>query len=130
MPPTSATRAKPPAVHVRTSELVSRSAWSFSLQAPCAPGLASPYRTDGQRRTDRWNAGTIAAMPAGHGFTFGPYRLDVHSRQLLRDEEPVAIGARQLDLLLILVSRAGQILSKDQLIEAAWKDVAVTDNSL
>jgi len=69
-------------------------------------------------------------MAAGHGFAFGPYRLDVHARQLLKDDEPVALSARHLDLLAILVSRAGQVLSKDQLIEAAWKDVAVTDNSL
>jgi len=40
------------------------------------------------------------------------------------------LGARQIDLLCLLVSRAGQVLSKDLLIEAAWRDVAVTDNSL
>ena len=37
---------------------------------------------------------------------------------------------RQLDVLMLLVERAGQIVSKDDLIEAGWKDVAVGDNSL
>ena len=44
--------------------------------------------------------------------------------------EPVAISDRQLDVLLVLVARAGQIVSKDELLEAGWKDVAVGDNSL
>lgn len=69
-------------------------------------------------------------MAAGHGFAFGPYRLDTRARQLLKDGDAVPIGSRLFDLLLILVARAGQLLSKDQLIEAAWHDIAVTDNSL
>jgi DNA-binding winged helix-turn-helix (wHTH) protein len=63
-------------------------------------------------------------------YSFGPFQLDVPSRRLLRNREPVALPDRQVDILLLLVARAGQILSKDALIEAAWKDVAVTDNSL
>ena len=37
---------------------------------------------------------------------------------------------RHLEVLLQLVANAGAILSKDALIEAVWRDVAVTDNSL
>jgi DNA-binding winged helix-turn-helix (wHTH) protein len=64
------------------------------------------------------------------GFAFGAWELDPKRKQLFRDGEPVAIGARQLDLLTALVSQPGRILTKDQLIAAAWEDVAVTDNSL
>ncbi|HEX2687003.1 MAG TPA: winged helix-turn-helix domain-containing protein [Kofleriaceae bacterium] len=63
-------------------------------------------------------------------YVFGPFQLDPDSRRLLREGEPVAISARQFDLLHVLVARAGQVLSKDLLIQAAWGDVAVTDNSL
>jgi len=42
----------------------------------------------------------------------------------------VAISERQLDVLLLLVAHAGQIISKDDLLQAGWKDVAVGDNSL
>ena len=48
----------------------------------------------------------------------------------MRGLEPVALSDRQFDVLLLLVSRSGQIVSKDALIEAAWRDVAVGDNSL
>ena len=58
------------------------------------------------------------------------FELDPAKRRLFAAGEPVAISDRQLDVLLLLVERAGQIVSKDDLIEAGWKDVAVGDNSL
>lgn len=63
-------------------------------------------------------------------YAFGPYQLDPSARRLLRGDETVAIPSRQLDILVLLVTRAGQLLSKDALIEAAWPGIAVTDNSL
>ncbi len=63
-------------------------------------------------------------------FSFGPFQLDAQARVLTHNGEPVVLAGRQFDLLHLLVSRAGQVLSKDLLIEAAWRDVAVTDNSL
>ena len=40
------------------------------------------------------------------------------------------MSERQLDVLLRLLAQPGQIVAKDDLIAAAWKDVAVADNSL
>ena len=69
-------------------------------------------------------------MSSGTILSFGPFQLDLKSRRLLRQNEPIALGARQFDLLHVFATRPGQILSKDSLIESAWRDVAVTDNSL
>ena len=66
----------------------------------------------------------------GMQFLFQPFELDPGRRRLTASGEPVAISDRHLDVLLLLVARAGQIVSKDELIEAGWKDVAVGDNSL
>ena len=63
-------------------------------------------------------------------YAFGPFELDALSRRLERQGEPVAVPDRHIDILLLLVARAGQVISKDALVEAAWKGVAVTDNSL
>jgi DNA-binding winged helix-turn-helix (wHTH) protein len=63
-------------------------------------------------------------------YAFGPFQFDEGSRRLTRAGEPVAISDRHVEILLLLLSRAGQIIPKDTLIEAAWKDVAVGDNSL
>ena len=62
--------------------------------------------------------------------TFGPFQLDEHSRALSRDGEPVATTDRDARVLFMLVSHAGQVISKDALVAAGWDDVAVSDNSL
>lgn len=49
---------------------------------------------------------------------------------LLRNHDAVALSSRQFDLLHALVASGGRILSKDQLIQVGWPDVAVSDNSL
>ena len=63
-------------------------------------------------------------------YRFGPFELDLSRRRLMREREPIALPDRHVDILLVLASNAGQIVSKDALIEAGWKDVAVTDNSI
>ncbi len=67
---------------------------------------------------------------AGEIYSFGPFQLDPARRRLMRGREPIALPDRHIDILLLLASSADQIVSKDALIEAAWKDVAVGDNSL
>lgn len=69
-------------------------------------------------------------MAPGDTFIFGAFALDPRDKRLRRDGELVSLPGRTLDLLHCLVANAGQILTKDALIEAAWRDVAVTDNSL
>jgi DNA-binding winged helix-turn-helix (wHTH) protein len=63
-------------------------------------------------------------------FTFGEFTLDAAARRLSRSGEPLVVSDRHLDVLVALVAHAGSVVSKDALVEAAWRDVAVTDNSL
>jgi DNA-binding winged helix-turn-helix (wHTH) protein/Tfp pilus assembly protein PilF len=69
-------------------------------------------------------------VAGGDVLAFGPFLFDPETKRLSKDGEPIALGARQGELLNLFAARAGQILSKDLLIAAAWRDVAVTDNSL
>jgi len=69
-------------------------------------------------------------MPAGVRFVFDRFELDPARRRLTAAGEPIAVSDRQFDVLQLLVARAGQIISKDDLLEAGWKDVAVGDNSI
>jgi DNA-binding winged helix-turn-helix (wHTH) protein len=62
--------------------------------------------------------------------TFEAFELDPVKRRLLQAGELVAISDRQFDVLAQLVEHAGHIVSKDDLITAGWKGVAVGDNSL
>lgn len=63
-------------------------------------------------------------------YSFGGFQLDSSTKRLTRDGHSVALTEYQADVLLQLLSRAGEIVTKDALIEAAWQGVAVTDNSL
>ena len=69
-------------------------------------------------------------MAAGPLYSFGPFQLDAGARRLTRDGAALPVAARHLDVLAALVARAGTVVSKNALVEAAWPDVAVTDNSL
>ena len=63
-------------------------------------------------------------------FSFGDFELDPAAARLTRAGQPVNVPARHLDVLAALLAHAGEVVSKDALVEAAWRDVAVTDNSL
>jgi len=63
-------------------------------------------------------------------YTFGDFQLNASTKRLTRHGDPLGLTEHQADVLLQLVSHAGEIVTKDALIEAAWRGVAVTDNSL
>lgn len=61
---------------------------------------------------------------------FGPFCLKAEERLLLRDNEPVDIGGRALDLLIALTERGGQVVSKQTLMDLVWPDTTVEEASL
>src|SRR3712207_5543146 len=61
---------------------------------------------------------------------FGPFTLITSERLLLRDGEPVKIGSRALDILIALVSRAGEVVSKEELVSIVWPTTFVEDTNL
>lgn len=61
---------------------------------------------------------------------FGPFVLDAQVGSLLCQGEPVTISYRAVRLLLALIKRPGEVLSKADLIEAAWQGAAVEENNL
>lgn len=60
----------------------------------------------------------------------GPLELRILQRQLLVDGDVGPLGARAFDVLVVLVERRGSIVSKAELISAAWPHVAVEENNL
>jgi TolB-like protein/Tfp pilus assembly protein PilF len=61
---------------------------------------------------------------------FGPFRLDAEAEILFRGDEPTVLSQRAVALLRLLLKRAGQPVSKDALIEAAWPGLAIEDSNL
>jgi DNA-binding winged helix-turn-helix (wHTH) protein len=58
---------------------------------------------------------------------FGPFVLDRERRQLSRGGEPVRLGSRAFDILVALAGRAGQVISRHELVRLVWQDVAVEE---
>jgi predicted ATPase/DNA-binding winged helix-turn-helix (wHTH) protein len=62
--------------------------------------------------------------------TFGPFTLSPGERRLARDGIDVALAGRALDILIALVARASEPLSKRELMEQVWPDATVGEASL
>jgi predicted ATPase/DNA-binding winged helix-turn-helix (wHTH) protein len=61
---------------------------------------------------------------------FGPFRLDLANTCLWRAEQPVPLRPKTFDLLVYLVTHAGQLLTKEALLDAIWPETAVGDGVL
>jgi DNA-binding winged helix-turn-helix (wHTH) protein len=67
---------------------------------------------------------------AADGLSFGPFYLVSSERLLTREGATVELGSRALDILIALISRPNELVSKKELISRVWPDVVVEENSL
>lgn len=63
-------------------------------------------------------------------YEFGRFRLEGAKRVLWRGGEIVPLPPRALDLLLALVERSGEVVTKNQLMERVWPDTFVEEANL
>ena len=63
-------------------------------------------------------------------FRFAEFVLSPRRRLLLRDGAPVALIPKYLDLLLLLVVRRQDAVSKQAIFDQVWSDVVVSDGAL
>jgi predicted ATPase/DNA-binding winged helix-turn-helix (wHTH) protein len=63
-------------------------------------------------------------------YVFPPYELDATQRRLLKAGQHVPIGARALDVLLVLLAARHRIVSKGELLDSAWAGLVVEENNL
>src|SRR5206468_10287998 len=61
---------------------------------------------------------------------FGPFELDPANGRLFLGRWRVPLSDTQAAILVQLVSNVGEVVSREALIEAAWGNTAVTENSL
>ncbi|MBI3653066.1 MAG: PD40 domain-containing protein [Acidobacteria bacterium] len=65
-----------------------------------------------------------------HFYEFGPYRLDITERILLRQGQHVPLPPKALETLLVLVEHGGHILEKEELLKRIWPDTFVEEGNL
>ncbi len=63
-------------------------------------------------------------------FRFGPFRADRVAYRVTRDDRPLDLTPKLLDLLFYLVERPAALVTKEQLLDGVWPDANVTDNAL
>src|ERR1700683_3491275 len=78
--------------------------------------------SEGRSKRTEHHSGDVAV--------FGPFRFFPTARLLERDGVPVEIGGRALDVLSALVSQAGRVVSKAELLSTIWPDATVVEGVL
>lgn len=69
-------------------------------------------------------------MPGTQQWCFGPFRLDPATRSLWQDDALLPLSPKPFDVLAYLVAHAGEVVSKERLLEAVWPQTAVTEGVL
>ena len=63
-------------------------------------------------------------------FFFGSFRLDVGNASLRRGKDPIFLTPKALSVLRYLLEHAGQLVTRDDLWQAVWPGITVTDAAL
>jgi predicted ATPase/DNA-binding winged helix-turn-helix (wHTH) protein len=78
----------------------------------------------------RSDANDMRAAGSALHVVFGEFCLDLDVQRLSRHGQPVELDPRSWGVLCYLVSRAGQLVTKAEILTAAWPDVVVSDAAL
>jgi DNA-binding winged helix-turn-helix (wHTH) protein/tetratricopeptide (TPR) repeat protein len=70
------------------------------------------------------------AASGKHSYRFKSFELNPFERQLLHDGEPVSITPKAFEILMILVSNAGHLVRKEEIMDTVWSDAFVEEANL
>lgn len=73
---------------------------------------------------------TRVHAPRSEVVSFGSFQLFPTARALEKDGVPLALGNRALDILMVLVERAGEIVSHKELMSRVWRGLVVDPGNL
>jgi predicted ATPase/DNA-binding winged helix-turn-helix (wHTH) protein len=82
------------------------------------------------RMASRHDAMTANAAQARDVISFGPFNLIASERLVTKDGAPIEVSSRALDILIVLLSRPNEVMSKSELLSQVWPDVTVGEGSL
>ena len=87
-------------------------------------------------RFDFPTPGSVPQMPAGADqkpkqlYEFGPFRVDAEKELLLRGEKAVPLTPKTFQILLVLMRRSQELVTKDDLMKMVWPDTFVEEANL
>jgi DNA-binding winged helix-turn-helix (wHTH) protein len=74
-----------------------------------------------------------SARPADQAWSeiaFGPFRVLPQQFLLLENDKPASVGSRALEILVALLERPGELVTKQELMDRVWPDVFVEPRNL
>jgi DNA-binding winged helix-turn-helix (wHTH) protein/TolB-like protein/tetratricopeptide (TPR) repeat protein len=105
-----------------------------SLKSGLNPALFSAHAEPGFRSSMHASRGNVGRRTHAGGERLDEVRLGSRTlqphRQLLVNGRREPIGKRALDIISVLAEARGQIVTKDELLEAVWPGVIVEENAL
>jgi DNA-binding winged helix-turn-helix (wHTH) protein len=110
---------------------------SERLQLADAPALV-PFHSDSgfDGRRDLQSPHTDPLKPSKPAsattseVSFGPFRLLPAQFLLLEGDKPVPLGSRALEMLIVLLERPGELVSKQELMARVWPNLFVEPANL
>ena len=72
----------------------------------------------------------MSAPLEGASYSFGPFRLCPTEHLFLREDTPVSLAPKAFELLTMLVTRHGRLITRDELMKAIWPDSFVEEINL
>jgi predicted ATPase/DNA-binding winged helix-turn-helix (wHTH) protein len=63
-------------------------------------------------------------------YSFGEFRLIPSRQLLLESEKPLHLGSRALEILTALVERAGEVVTKEEIIARVWPNTFIEEGNL
>jgi DNA-binding response OmpR family regulator len=78
---------------------------------------------------DQLKAGKPAGTPVRE-ISFGPFRLLPTQLLLLEGDKPVPLGSRALHILMVLLERPGELVTRQELMARVWPNVFVEPATL
>jgi DNA-binding winged helix-turn-helix (wHTH) protein len=85
----------------------------------------NPLEEGGNARSHR-----VQVEAVMQALSFGPFRVIPYARLLELGGSPVRLGSRAFDILCLLISRPGEVVSKSELMAKAWPNVTVGETNL
>ena len=102
--------------------------------APLLDRLNSDSSSDVRRPLQSPDANQLkAGKPAGattREISFGPFRLLPAQFLLLEGDKPVPLGSRAMHILIVLLERPGELVTKQELMARVWPNLFVEPANL
>src|ERR1700687_5612572 len=67
------------------------------------------------------------SQPVRHMVRFGPFELDASAGQLFKSGIPIKLQPQPFRVLLLLLERAGEVVTREEIHKGVWGDTTFVD---